>query len=59
VYERAIGQTTLISPGSGAFTAGFRDASTDGSAVFFSTTDKVLASDTDSSRDVYGAFDTP
>jgi hypothetical protein len=59
IYERAAGQTTLLSPSSGAFTAEFRDASADGSAVFFSTADNVLASDTDASRDVYGAFDTP
>jgi hypothetical protein len=60
VYERIGGATRLISPGTAA-----RDVSdtigtsADGAAVFFSTTESLLGSDTDNVRDVYGAFDTP
>jgi hypothetical protein len=57
VYERAGGTTTLISTGStggnGAFTSSFNAASADGSKVFFQTTEKLTAQDTDSTRDIY------
>ena len=57
VYERAAGVTTLISTGStggnGAFMSTFNGASADGSKVFFQTTEKLTAQDTDSTRDIY------
>jgi hypothetical protein len=57
VYERAGGVTTLLSTGTaggnGANDASFRGASSDGSRVFLETTEKLVASDTDSAVDVY------
>jgi len=57
VYERAGSTTTRISTGpaggNGAFTATFRDASADGTRVFFITNEQLEAGDTDSSTDVY------
>ena len=58
VYERAGGQTALLSTGpadgndddSGA---SFDGASEDGTRVFFQTADTLLSADTDSSLDVY------
>ena len=57
VYERALGATSLISPGAGpADVSDLIGTSADGSAVFYTTVETLLASDTDDSRDVYGAF---
>ena len=57
VYERAGGVTTLLSTGpaggNGAFEAPFRAASLDGSRVFFETEEALVASDNDTSQDVY------
>jgi hypothetical protein len=57
VYERSGGATTLISTGpaggNGAFEAPFRAASRDGSRVFFETEEALVASDNDTSQDVY------
>ena len=57
VYERAGGVTTLVSAGqingNGAFVAGFRDVSKDGTRVFFATGERLVSADTDSSSDVY------
>jgi hypothetical protein len=58
VYERSSGSTTQISTGStggnGAFASTFEGASSDGSRVFFSTTEKLEnPPDTDSGSDVY------
>jgi hypothetical protein len=53
VYQRASGTTTEISSGIGAFDAFFDASSTDGSRVFYSTSEAVLGGDTDSSNDVY------
>jgi hypothetical protein len=39
--------------------AAFSGASDDGSAVFFSTTGPVIASDVDGVSDVYGAYTAP
>jgi hypothetical protein len=59
IYERADGQTTfVVSIGDGAFAATFRKCSADGRAVFFTTAEKVLASDKDAVTDIYGAYDT-
>ena len=59
VYERALGATSLISPGAGpADVSDLIGTSADGSAVFYTTVEILLASDTDDSRDVYGSFDT-
>jgi hypothetical protein len=60
VYQRSAGVTALISfgaiNGNGAINAGFRGASADGSLVFFATTEKLVAEDTDAQLDVYERF---
>jgi hypothetical protein len=58
LYQRSGGVTTLVSTGpdggNGAFDAGFRGASADGSRVFFETDEKLVTpADTDSVGDVY------
>jgi len=56
VYQRSGGVTTLISvaPGGGGdFDASFAGTSGDGTKVFFGTSEKLVAEDTDSSDDVY------
>jgi hypothetical protein len=57
VYQRSGGTTTLISAGqingNGAFDVNFRDASADGTRVFFITNEQLATSDTDSTTDVY------
>jgi Ca2+-binding RTX toxin-like protein len=57
LYERAGGQTTLVSTGptgsSGAFEASFEGASADGSRVFFETEESLVSADTDTFDDVY------
>ena len=54
------GVTTLVSAGStggnGAFNARFAGATPDGSHIFFETNEKLVASDTDGSQDVYERF---
>jgi hypothetical protein len=64
VYERAAGATTLLSdrvqPGADeAKSATFNGASADGTRVFFSTTEALLATDGDGARDVYVARFVP
>jgi hypothetical protein len=62
VYERSGGVTTKVSPGNGPraqHAASFRGASRDGSAVFFTTGEKLLGSDQDQVTDVYGARVAP
>jgi hypothetical protein len=59
VYERSGGTTSRVSAGNGAFNAGSRGASPDGSALFFATEEKVIADDEDSSVDIYGAYVAP
>jgi hypothetical protein len=60
VYERVGATTTLISTGptggNGAIGARFAGVSTDGSHVFFDTTEKLASTDTDSAWDVYERF---
>ena len=57
VYERAGGVTTIHSVGSaggnGAVAALFAGASQDGTTVFLETTEQLVASDNDSTNDVY------
>jgi hypothetical protein len=57
VYQRSGGQTFLISRGaingSGNFAATFRGASSDGSRVFYSTSEQLVSADTDSQQDIY------
>jgi hypothetical protein len=57
VYQRSGGTTTLLSTGpnggNGAFDAGFAAASADATRVFIRTNEKLVASDTDSSLDLY------
>jgi hypothetical protein len=57
VYERAGGQTTLLTTGpaggNGAFFAAFRGATPDGSHVFFETYEPLTAADSDANQDVY------
>jgi hypothetical protein len=57
VYDHVGSATTLISRGqihgNGAFAAAFAGSSTDGTKVFFETSEKLATTDTDSRRDVY------
>ncbi|MSO41494.1 MAG: hypothetical protein EXQ70_06320 [Solirubrobacterales bacterium] len=58
LYERSGGTTTLVSaPGVGASglaaSAGFDRASSDGSRVFFTTSEKLVGADTDANEDIY------
>ena len=57
VYLRENGVTSLLSQGAingnGVFDASFRGASADGSRVFFQTSEPLVATDTDTSRDIY------
>jgi Tol biopolymer transport system component len=57
VYDRSGGTTTLLSVGSsggnGALPAAFEGTSGDGTRVFFSTTESLVAGDTDTRRDIY------
>jgi hypothetical protein len=57
VYTRSGGTTTLVSigpdGGDGEFSAIFAGAADDGSKIFFTTAEPLVAEDTDSSQDVY------
>jgi hypothetical protein len=54
IYERAGGQTTLVSTGgNGNFEAWFEGASVDGTRVFFQTAEPLVSDDVDDSEDVY------
>jgi hypothetical protein len=53
VYQRSGGVTTLISRGVRDFDAAFRGASKDGSRVFFTTSESLVAADTDGFVDTY------
>lgn len=54
IYERSGGVTTLVSAGgNGAFDAQYRDASQDGTRVFFRTAEPLVAADADTKFDVY------
>ena len=57
VYERVAGVTGLVSTGPEAtgpsLNAGFAGASADASKVFFATSERLVAQDTDSSADIY------
>ena len=57
VFQRSGGATTRVSAGqingNGAAEADFRDASDNGSRVFFRTAERLVAADTDSSQDLY------
>jgi WD40 repeat protein len=55
VYEYFEGRLSLISPGSGNFTATLVDISPDGRDVFFTTSQGLVAQDTDRQYDVYDA----
>jgi Ca2+-binding RTX toxin-like protein len=57
IYERAGGQTTLVSTGpaggNGFVDPVFEDASADGTRVFFETIESLVSADTDTALDVY------
>lgn len=57
VYTRSGGLTTLVSSGpeggDGEFSATFAGAADDGSKIFFSTVESLVADDSDASADVY------
>jgi hypothetical protein len=57
IYERAGTTTTLLSTGpaggNGAFSASFSANSSDGSRVFFRTSEQLVSADTDTTQDVY------
>jgi len=61
MYERAGGRTTLISPGGflDASDTEFADVSDDGSRAFFTTFQSLIQEDTDTTRDIYGAYTAP
>ena len=61
MYERAGNRTTLISPGnfSGATDTEFAAVSDDGSRAFFTTFQSLIQDDTDTTRDIYGAYTAP
>ncbi len=60
VYERSGGQTTLLSKGTiggnGAQDAFFAGSSSDGSHVWFETSEALVSGDTDTYRDVYERY---
>jgi hypothetical protein len=57
IYERSGGTTTLVSTGpsggNGAFNVVFDRISPDGATIIFDTSESLVATDTDASRDVY------
>jgi hypothetical protein len=57
VYQRSGGTTTLVSTGpaggNGTPAATFNSVSDDGARVFFQTTERLVSSDTDTTRDIY------
>jgi hypothetical protein len=55
VYEYFQGRLALISPGDRDFIATLADISTDGSTVFFTTSEGLVAQDTDQGYDIYAA----
>jgi hypothetical protein len=55
VYEYYKGRLTLISPGDRDSIATFADISTDGSTVFFTTSEGIDKQDTDGTYDLYAA----
>jgi hypothetical protein len=55
VYSWKDGKATLISSGDGSSGAMFEDATPDGSNVFFTTANRLVASDTDKVPDLYDA----
>ena len=60
IYERFNGVITRISAGAingnGAFDAAFAGSSSDGTHVFFTTSEPLVAADTDTRRDIYERF---
>jgi hypothetical protein len=59
LYERSGATTTLVSTGPTAGTGStptFRGASADGARVFFTTSEQLVAADTDSNSDLYERF---
>jgi hypothetical protein len=55
VYSVRDGRATLVSPGTGPYSARFMDASADGRDVFFTTTQPLSSRDTDEEYDYYDA----
>ncbi len=53
IYRRAAGLTTLVSDGSAQQPASFRAASSDGSRVFFVTSEALVGGDVNGANDVY------
>lgn len=57
LYERSGGTTTLVSTGpaggNGAFVPSYEHASESGTRVFFTTSEQLVAGDTDSALDIY------
>ena len=57
VYQRSAGSTTLISVGpsggNGGIAVAYEGSSAGGGRVFFSTTESLVAGDTDTRRDIY------
>jgi hypothetical protein len=61
IYERSGGTTSLVSTGpaggNGAFNASFSANKADGTRVFFRTSESLVASDTDTTQDLYERAD--
>ena len=53
VYRRSEGSLELVTQGNGEFDVDLDSVSDDGSTIVFSTAEKLVAADTDSSVDVY------
>ena len=58
VYSWENGETFLMSIGNGNSHSNYAGCTPDGRAVFWESLEQVMLSDTDTERDVYGAYDT-
>ena len=58
IYERyAATSTYIVTTGNGPFDANYKAATPDGRSVYFETAEPIVAGDTDTKIDVYGAYE--